>query len=845
MVHIRNWVIATLAACVFSGSAQAQADPAQEARLYRTGDGYCAASRLWSGCRPCTSDDGTRPPPWCHIGSEPAVPTPSEAAVLAGKIVELNNGDGLRVEEFHSDDVQPQLTAAPWPPRPEEAVPRLIARPQPEPTNPAQGTSSPTVSPWLPGSDTDVWSTNPEAVALAAMRSGVWDLPPAKGSPVLSRAANLPTPIERILACTALGVSDPLAMWHCSGLFVGHAEFAACVSGAYCMPSARVPSEIRATGQPLVPYNAINGQPIPHLAVSREQAQACDAARLQGNAAFAACMVPRLVPPMEARALLCAQTLSQRATATDPDAIRLCAVHAEQLRLDLPQEIGQCVDLNPRGGRGLAGCLAIAGFPPSAKRCQVFLAGDDNEWLTCLHEIVYVDAMRTPAIECILGAGASEPSEVIGCATNATGVPDALVEAISACVADGGDRAACLTKAMLGQARGEDCVEGGPTDLMLCAINASAGPQVAEFVRCKHLDDADAIKICVARTIPTDPKLAAIVANCERGPASAEILGCVLGEYDPALQPIARCAADADPANCLLTTSVGRHAKGVSACMGDVELRACLDSLGVPISDEADLAWRCRDQPTSEDTWACLAGGVLGEREQQALQCARRSRDSDDALLCLAETQLGNRERAILQCARDGQDAKAKLACAIGTTALGEKEAKAVACATRGDIVGAALCMSDSGLTPEQEMAIACAAETGGEPTAWATCTGGKLLVAELSKCVTNGIGTDGGCFGESNDLRRAVETAFNDLTKGPGKNNDLVRFARDFEALVNQAGTEIGGLLGKTGAGLLGGALKTKEGVGVVVGGVQKAVGNAVSTVRDKVECGFFGRCD
>lgn len=861
MAYVRNWLIGTVAAAVFSGTVQGLPDPAQEALLYRTSAGYCVASILWPECRPCRTNDSTNPPRSCFIYFPLEFPAPRGVAILAGELHGTDQGDGGGIEyAFWAYDPQPQLAATPWPPWPAAAdsqpnrdrVGAAEVTPLPvtsAPVDPASSdtdhfTTASTVSNWVPGDDTDAWSAKPEAVALAAVRSGVWDLPPAKGSPVLGHAANLPTPIERILACTVLGAADPLSMWRCSGLFVGHAEFAACVSGAYCMPSARVPPEIRATGLALVPYIAINGKPIPHLAAAREQAHACDAARLEGEAAFVACMVPRLVPAMEARALLCAQTLVQHANAADPTAVRLCAVHAEQLRLDLPPPIGHCVDLHPRGGRSLAGCLAQAGLPPAARRCQVFLAGDDGEWLTCLHEIVQLNALRTPAIECLLGADVSEPSKFIGCATDAAGVPSGLLQVLNACLEDGADRPTCLTKAILGQARVADCVDPGPANLMLCAIKESTGPQVAEFVRCASLDDVDALKRCMARSIASDPKLSAIVANCPQDVEYSAILGCVLGEYDPALKPIAHCAADDDPAKCLVTSSLGRHAESVSSCTGDVDALACLDALGVPVSNEADLVWRCRDQPTSEDTWACLAGGVLGEREQQALQCARGARDADDALLCLAEAQLGQQERAILQCARDGQDTKAKLVCAIGTTVLSEQDAKAVACATRGDLVGAALCMSDTGLTPEQEMAVACAATTGGEPTAWATCTGGKLLVAELTKCVTNGIGTEGGCFGESNDLRRAVETAFNDLTKGPGEGNDLVGFAREFHALLEHTGFALGGLLGQSRGGVFDAVLTTKAGLAVVVGSVSQTVGNAINDTRKNVEC-LFGICE
>jgi hypothetical protein len=71
----------------------------------------------------------------------------------------------------------------------------------------------------------------------------------------------------------------------------------------------------------------------------------------------------------------------------------------------------------------------------------------------------------------------------------------------------------------------------------------------------------------------------------------------------------------------------------------------------------------------------------------------------------------------------------------------------------------------------EQRVTVECIAK-GGDEKVIAACITTKLTEAEIKKC----LGMDPGeCFGPNNEIRKAVNTAVNDVTKGPGENNDLV----------------------------------------------------------------------
>jgi hypothetical protein len=80
-------------------------------------------------------------------------------------------------------------------------------------------------------------------------------------------------------------------------------------------------------------------------------------------------------------------------------------------------------------------------------------------------------------------------------------------------------------------------------------------------------------------------------------------------------------------------------------------------------------------------------------------------------------------------------------------------------------------------INPEGRIIAGCVGQFGAT-YAGAGCAAGRLTTRELEKCA-NGVGTDSGCFGPNNDLRRHGQNAVNDLVHGPGPNNEVRKFGR------------------------------------------------------------------
>src|SRR5262245_22246047 len=77
-------------------------------------------------------------------------------------------------------------------------------------------------------------------------------------------------------------------------------------------------------------------------------------------------------------------------------------------------------------------------------------------------------------------------------------------------------------------------------------------------------------------------------------------------------------------------------------------------------------------------------------------------------------------------------------------------------------------------MNEEWRIAAECAVQSGGNPVGFAGCTAGRLTIRELTNCFTGTVGKD--CFGPNNTIVKGLANAFDDLTHGPGKNNEVVK---------------------------------------------------------------------
>jgi hypothetical protein len=83
-------------------------------------------------------------------------------------------------------------------------------------------------------------------------------------------------------------------------------------------------------------------------------------------------------------------------------------------------------------------------------------------------------------------------------------------------------------------------------------------------------------------------------------------------------------------------------------------------------------------------------------------------------------------------------------------------------------------------MNEEWRIASECAVETGGNPIGFAGCAAGRLTIRELTKCFTSG-----DCFGPNNTVTKTLTNAFNDITHGPGPNNEIVKAIKAIDDLT------------------------------------------------------------
>lgn len=202
-----------------------------------------------------------------------------------------------------------------------------------------------------------------------------------------------------------------------------------------------------------------------------------------------------------------------------------------------------------------------------------------------------------------------------------------------------------------------------------------------------------------------------------------------------------------------------RTAKGFAVCAAP--------SLGLRLSKEHRVVAGCAMQASGDANRfkSCLGFSLnrqLNSDQRAVFDCTRSSGGSTARFTsCAVKRVLGaratNEQRIALQCASESRDLSSFSTC-TGAKVLGAK------------------------LNPEQQIAVQCVTQFGGQPQAAATCMASRLTAREFTKCITDGVGGSGGCFGDSNDLvgnngwtARKLNDAASDIKKGPGDSNDVV----------------------------------------------------------------------
>lgn len=208
----------------------------------------------------------------------------------------------------------------------------------------------------------------------------------------------------------------------------------------------------------------------------------------------------------------------------------------------------------------------------------------------------------------------------------------------------------------------------------------------------------------------------------------------------------------------------------------------CSDS----IPPEVTAAIRCIESSSNVEAKleACLPEHA---KDLKTAHCVATSQSDVERLACLNDAiPMDPTAKKTLACAISANgDAQAAASCALGELVPGDL-GKALACGTKSTgAVDFALCVAGPQMNAELRMAAECAASTGGEPISFATCTAGRLTVAELTKCLSGQIGQEGGCFGPNNTIVKTLNNVINDLTHGLGEENEIVKGFRELKNLA------------------------------------------------------------
>lgn len=406
--------------------------------------------------------------------------------------------------------------------------------------------------------------------------------------------------------------------------------------------------------------------------------------------------------------------------------------------------------------------------------------------------------------------GADEPAQkVCQFRPDTIQVMQARVDELLACLNDRSDCSAIAVQTVSAKARlAEEAQRTGlkinqtlaPMVTGLGGLAGAAEDVVNRFKACRNLKDAKspAARECFVSIGMSPTNLAALDCLKAAGNDGVAQLKCVVPDNTPQAKALdmARCAVSADQDLDKLSACAGGDAAklnqaydcvGRQATMMDAALN-CTDG----VNSEFVAALKCaKAGPNANGYLECLPN--LGEREKAALCLSRATTDSQQMECLVDQIPLGPKAMATVTClTKSNGDGQAMAACAA-LNVLPPEVAKAAACASQSTgAISFALCATGSGMNAEMRMTAECASSSGGEPISFAGCTAGRLTVAELTKCMSGEIGTDGGCFGPNNTVVKTINNIAKDLTEGLGPGNELVKAFGPITEVIKDVGGKI-----------------------------------------------------
>lgn len=392
-------------------------------------------------------------------------------------------------------------------------------------------------------------------------------------------------------------------------------------------------------------------------------------------------------------------------------------------------------------------------------------------------------------------------------------VMQARVDKMLACLNDAGKCSAIAVQTASAKARLVEEAQriGLKVDQVLAPVVTGLGglagstqDVVNRFKACRDLkvSNSPAAHECFVGIGMSPTSLAALNCLKTAGNDDDARLKCVVPDGTPQAKALdmAKCAAGADQDLDKLSSCAGGDAAKLKKSYECVDRQATMMDAALNcmegVNSDFVVAVKCAKATQGASGYlGCLPN--IGEREKAALCLARATTDSQKMECLAGQIPLDPKAMATVTClTKSNGNGQAMAACAV-VNFLPPEVAKAAACASQSTgAVSFALCATGSGMNAEMRMAAECAASTGGEPVTFAGCTAGRLTVAELTKCLSGEIGTDGGCFGPNNTIVKTINNIAKDLTEGLGPGNELVKaFGPVTEALKDVGGKVSEGL--------------------------------------------------
>jgi hypothetical protein len=351
----------------------------------------------------------------------------------------------------------------------------------------------------------------------------------------------------------------------------------------------------------------------------------------------------------------------------------------------------------------------------SLQSCLNADRGREDQFRTCIAPVLDLPQFK-PAKDCMAAAN----NDLQGCFVKLVGVDSAAIGCMVRKVHDPTAAVACVGVKESDQLR----------DLQVCIQSERSAGDIA--------------KNCMVSMLPKQAQ-AATECLAKAGDGAGSLSECV-SKFDP---------------------KAGKMVQAASCLEAAKDDQARLRCAGPLLGGDAGRIVTCYkggDVATEQMLSCAMAGkpGVAGVAS--AVACVQGAKDALSAVASCGAGHLDPKVVAVASCASQASGDTTKLASCAAVSFVPEEYRGLATCATTSQsVVGFGLCAAGPRMNAEWRMAAECAATSGGVPVTFAACTGGRLTIAELTKCFTGKIGGTDGCFGENNTLVKA----FTDVGRG------------------------------------------------------------------------------